>query len=89
MRIDDDVTANAAAENTVAHSMATAPRGYFELTIDTTTGHLKRAVKTITTESGTTVTYEYRFSRYGQTTVERPQGVPRFSLKAIFYDVVY
>ena len=87
--VENDETVNAIIEGTVAGGFGSGADSYLEFHIDRDTGNLERAIIEVTAESNISVAYDYRFSNYGETTVERPDPVPRFTLEGIFYDVVY
>lgn len=85
----EDEDANDALEGLVGHTAKAHP-GRLDVYIDKQRRLPVRAVRTYDIPArNTTVRVRYRFTRYGETDVERPEGVPDVSIWELLGDVYY
>lgn len=81
--------ANEAVEGMDAHTRTATP-GRFDLYIDKQRKLPTRAVRAYEIpKRNATVRIRYRFTRYGETDVERPEGVPKISIWELLGDIYY
>lgn len=89
VRINDSEVANAAVERSYGYVPNDIP-GYLIVAIDKEHKRPQWAIRAYSApDRNTTVYYRYRFSEYGEATVERPDGVPPFSILEFLGDIYY